>query len=756
MKKSINIYYTTLKFLSSLLFVLFFSKHVFSSEISLEIKGNNFTDEEVILSLLDETPLDLTEDYSNYIIKSLDNSQLFEEVSVIIEENKYIITITEFSNINKIFFENNERLKDEELLKIVDEFDLTNLNPIYINKFTTEIKKMYESFGYNNIDISYSEKINEESNIADIYFVINEGKLTKINKINFIGNDSLDDQALKNSIKSKTKTLLNIFANNNYKNYVVENDVRSLVNLYKDNGFIEIKIDYKVEYLTNNKVNIYFNIIEGDQHIFKSIKLVDQNNFLDNDKKIEIENKIKSSNYLEDSFSIKKVNKLKREISDIIISSGFNFFEVNSLQKIENNNIDIIYEVKSVNPKYVKQINIYGNSRTFDKVIRRELSLNEGDPIYTSQVNQIRDKLRSLNLFNSVEVKEVTVEDNIVDLIINIEERQTGTINAGLSVGTLDGFAVVAGLSERNFYGTGRSLDFSVNTSEDKTQFLLETTDRLSYENDVDITYRANYKEEDFDKSSSYKLNTFSTGAGISYNIINRLRHNLKIDYVIKDYQITNSSTVASAINNSSGENISYVLTNNLFYNTVKSLYLPKDGTIIRFDNSIETPTSSSNGYLKNILTIKNYKKIKKNIFSNQTRVGNIISLNDNDILTDDKFSLGGRWLRGFDTFGAGPRNSRTSYVGGKNLIVTKFDFSRELFSNSDFPVYLNFFNDYGLLWENKTKPTNNDSSIRSSVGLGIRYYSPIGPIGLSWGFPIADEEYDIKRMFLFSIGNID
>ena len=138
------------------------------------------------------------------------------------------------------------------------------------------------------------------------------------------------------------------------------------------------------------------------------------------------------------------------------------------------------------------------------------------------------------------------------------------------------------------------------------------------------------------------------------------------------------------------------------------------------------------------------------------TSIGNITSLSNNDILSDDKFSLGGRWLRGFDRFGAGPRNSRTSYVGGNNLIVTKLDYSRELYKNSDFPVFLNLFNDYGVVWENKTKPTNSDNSIRSSVGFGIKYYSPIGPIGFSWGFPIQDESYDIKRMFLFSVGNID
>ncbi|OUW95558.1 MAG: hypothetical protein CBD97_02815, partial [Pelagibacteraceae bacterium TMED237] len=199
MKKLKAIYYIILKSIINIFLIIFISKNALSNDIFIEIDGNNYTDDDVILSLLSDTPKELTEEYSNYIIKTLDNSQLFEDVSVRIEDNKYIISINEFSNINKIYFDNNERLKDEELLEIVDELNLTNLNPISINKFIFEIKKIYESFGYNNMDISYIKKMNKDANIADLYFDINEGKITKINKIYFKGNDILDNQILKNS-----------------------------------------------------------------------------------------------------------------------------------------------------------------------------------------------------------------------------------------------------------------------------------------------------------------------------------------------------------------------------------------------------------------------------------------------------------------------------------------------------------------------------------------------------------------------------
>ncbi len=745
-----------LKIIFNLIVLLFCCNTLLANNIQIEIKGNNFTDDNAILSLIENQPTEISLEFSNYLLKTLDNSMLFKNVLVSIDDKKYIITIEEYSNINKIYFDKNERLKDEELLKYSKELSLNNLNPSSINNFIFEIQKLYENFGYNNANIRYTEKIYEESNTADLYFEIDEGTITKIKNIYFRGNSKLSNGDLKSIINSKTKTLINIFANNNYKKFMVENDTRILRKHYLNNGFKDAKIDYTIEYLKSNKVNIYFNIDEGEIYYLKNISLMDEENIINKNLEENINAVINKSIKKNEIYSNNKIIEINKLVTDEIFKSGLDFFEVKTLEKKEDKSINILYNIVPIKPKYANQINIYGNSRTFDKVIRRELEVVEGDAIYSSQLERIQKKLNSLRLFKSVEIVEKEIGDDLVNIEINIEETQTGTFNAGLSFGTIDGLGLVAGLSERNFYGTGRSLTALINTTDNRTQFTLETTNRLIYENDVDITYRSKFKEEDFSIASSYKLDTFTVGFGIGYNLNNNLRHNVDLDYIIKDYEVTNSSTVASAIGNSSGESVSFVLKNQFFYNTLNSLIIPRNGRYLSYSNLIETPTSSSNGSIKNIITYKNFSEFGKNIFSYQIRAGNIVSLNDSDILTDDKFALGGRWLRGFDSYGAGPRNSRTSYVGGNNLVVTKLDYSRQLFRNSDFPVFFNLFNDYGLVWENKTKPTNNDNSLRSSAGFGIKYYSPIGPIGFTWGFPIIDESYDIKRMFLFSVGNID
>ena len=201
-----------------------------------------------------------------------------------------------------------------------------------------------------------------------------------------------------------------------------------------------------------------------------------------------------------------------------------------------------------------------GNNRTFDYVIRRELDIVEGDAIYENQIQNIRNKLISLNLFESVIVKEDIINNSTSNLIIEVNEKQTGTFNAGVSLGTIDGFSIVTGLRERNFYGTGRSLEILLNTSEDKNQFKLITSDRLSYEYDANINYSLNFKQDDFSKTSSYKLDTLSAGTGISYRLNKNLKHNIDLAYVLKDYNVTDSSTVSNSILTSSGTNMSYIL----------------------------------------------------------------------------------------------------------------------------------------------------------------------------------------------------
>ena len=257
------------------LLILFISAQSTSNEIKFEIKGNNYTDRDVILSLLTDLPESIDKEYANQIIKVLNESNLFSDVQVKLDKDKYIIIVKEYPNINKIDFKNNERLDDEELELISLQLNFNRFNSSSLNVFINEIKKVYESFGYNEVKIEYTDKINNQTNTVDIVFYIDEGRITKINQIFVYGNNQILAQEILQIIKSKTKTIRNIFANNNFKPAVVDRDKFLIQNYYKNNGFLDVKVNTKIEYLKSNKVNLYFDIKEGDVYSFSNINIKD-------------------------------------------------------------------------------------------------------------------------------------------------------------------------------------------------------------------------------------------------------------------------------------------------------------------------------------------------------------------------------------------------------------------------------------------------------------------------------------------------
>jgi len=735
------------------IFILFINFKVSAKDFI--IKGNKFTDEDILISIIGEIPDTDEKSKSNYILKELNNSGLFQTVEISYDDNNYYINVIEFSTINKFVFNENQRIKDEEIDNIINELDIFTLSEKNINYLIDELTQIYQSFGYNNIEIEYRiEKF--DNNSADVYLIFDEGKITKIKKINIIGNTKFDTNIILSKIKSKTKKITNIFANNNFKLFQVNSDTIRIKDFYKSQGYKDVNVDFNIEYFSNNKVEINFVIDEGKKYFFSSLKI--QNNLSSNN---EVNEKLKL--FIDDNFSFnteayntERLDQIEIKISKILENSGIQYFSIKTYEKISEFKANILFEISPTKPIYVNQINLTGNTRTYDYVIRRELEISEGDPINETKIKQINRKLNQLPFFGSVDVETDELNEVLKDININVEETQTGSFNVGLSIGTLDGASFVTGLKERNINGTGRSLEFLINTSEDNRKFTLSTTEKFVLNNQVNHKYSTFYKENDFSKSKSYKLNTFSLDTSFKYLFSDNVYHTIGLGYSLKDYIITDSNTVSSNILEASGESISFNISNEITRNTLNSFIMPTNGNYISFVNYLETPSSSANGFIKNIITGKKYYNLNNNILSVQARAGNIYSLNNNEILSDDKFSLGGRWLRGFDNFGAGPRNSRSTYVGGNNLLVAKFDYSKPITLNDQNPFYFNIFNDYGMIWGNKNEVTSSDQDLRASYGFGFNYYSPIGPIGFTWGFPLADKDYDVKRMFLFSVGNLN
>ena len=748
--------------------IILFSLLVFNNANSqnnkkIIIDGNENIDDEVIFSIIGNELENLNENKINTIIKKLFDTGNFKNIEVLNREKEIIIKIVENPIVNEINFIGNKRFKKELIFEQFNKNEyFQNYNTTKIYSFIDDLKLLYNSFGYNLVDITFEISQNQkENNFVDLNFYIDEGSISKIDNIYFVDNNNFSKRELLSIIKSKPKNFLRFFSNVNFKKFQIQNDLIRIKKYYKNNGFRDIVVDYKTEFIPKkNRFNIYFYLNEGLKYNFNEFSYdtsqinlnEEQNNKIDliiNDyysKKI-VKKKSYNKSYLEN---------IEELIIEYLYSEGLIFFEIEFLEKISQDQIDILFRIKTSEPKYVNQINIYGNTRTNDKVIRREIVVAEGDAVNDNLISRSKRNINSLGIFKKSSIKEKIIEDNKVNLEIELEEQSTGQFQIGVGFGTLEGVTFTSGLTEKNFGGEGRQVDVTINTADDNTKYNFGIVEPYIFNKKLDFIYGISYEDRDLSKSSSYDFSKFNTNIGFKYELIDDLKHISTLEYSLKDYTITDSSTVSDSIAKQSGNNADILFNNKFIYNKLNSFIRPTKGTYFSYINGISPATNSDNGYLKNVITYKKYYKYATNVISIQTKLGNITSLQNNEILTDDKFSLGGRWLRGFDSYGAGPRNSRTSYVGGNNLFVAKADLQRPLLKNSDNPVDLNIFLDAGTVFDNKTKPTNANESIRSSYGFGIKFYSPVGPVGFSWAFPIQSESYDIERMFLFTIGNLN
>ena len=731
-----------------------------NNNFDIEIIGSDYIDEEIILSLIQDKDKLNEEELLNLISKKLYSTGNFKNINISLKNNILLIDLIENPKINKIEFYNNERFKNAEIMDFYNQSVKSNtFNKIYIDEFISNLKDLYKSFAYNQILIEYSIIEIENSNMINLDFNFDEGKISKIGRVNFIGNNNFSKSDLNSVIISKTKKNILFFLKNNFKLHVVKQDINRLKTFYNNNAFKDTKVTFKTEYISNkNKFNIIFFIDEGIKYEFDNIDLLFDSINFSSDEVASLTNILenyKTKKLLNKNYKSSHVNNLKDILSDYIYNLGKNFFEIDILEKSENNKVSIIFKIRDVRPKYVNQINIIGNHRTLDKVIRREIIFYEGDPINDIMISESINNIKNLGFFKDVNIKENFINNNQVNLEIIVEEKSSGDFNIGLAFGTLEGATFISSLNQKNIAGTGRAVNIDVNTSDVNKKYAFNIREPRIYKK-MNLSYGVDYNELDYSSSSSYTLDKFNFNLGLDFAITSNIKDKISLLYELNNYQITNISDVSSGILESSGSNAIIKISNNISYNTTNSFIRPKDGFKLNFISTFSPITNSNDGYIKNILIYKKYLKFKNNILSVQSQLGNITSLQDDIIIDSDKFALGGYWMRGFDTRGVGPRNSSTSYVGGNNLFVTKFDFTRPLLSNTDNPLDFYVFTDFGSVFGNKSDPTNADESIRASAGYGIKFYSPIGPIGLSWGYVLQGESYDKKREFLFSIGNLN
>ncbi len=696
----------------------------------------------------------ITDEEINLLTKELYQSDFFDEISVKVNKNTIYIEVVETPIVNEIFFYGNNFLSDEQLKDIVNINKRDSFSKNKLNKAIERIKLQYSKTGRSFAKVEVSKKELSQSRV-NILFEITEGELVKVKKINFFGNKVFSNSQLKSVIKTKESKIYRFFGSSIFKEENIILDKNLLKKFYNRRGFIDFKVlSYKRELLpdyTGYNINIIIN--EGSPFIIN--KILFQNELSNVTKK----NLINQVFFKEgDVFDERSLEESKKKLNEFFEKDGFTFVKIQHkiLNKDKKNSkFDIKLIITEAIKSYIRRINIVGNTRTLDKVIRRELSLLEGDPFNGQKLKDSLNALKRLGYFKSVGVNILKTETpSVVDIELKIEENLTGSFSFGIGYDSVEKTSLAIGLQEKNFLGEGIKTRISINSSEKSTKYDIGITEPYFQDTPLSLSGDIFDQETEIGQKDIEKIG-FEIGFGFRlYDYSNRFGYRY-----VSSKTTTDDSFTGTSISGEEGIEIESSLINySISFNDTDSFLNPTEGVKKSLKMSVAGIGGDSN-FLKTEASFKQYIPFNYGdyVFSYGTKIGLISSLDDKKVTSSNRFYFNSNSVRGFDSNGIGPRdNGNDNAVGGNKFYTGQIEVKARKLVPGDLGIDISIFSDVGSLWDTDY-PTNvtgvNDSGPRASAGVAIYWNTAIGPLNFIWGWPISEESYDKDNNFKFSIG---
>jgi len=717
------------------------------------VNGERRLSESFILNYLPNYPdTTFSDEILNEFTKNLYKTGYFSLVKFNIKGDNLIIDVEEFPLINQITFSGNDLIEKDQLEKVIsiktrDVFSVDNLD-----QAVDEIRTEYQRIGRYLAEIKVKKNELSEGRV-DIHFDINEEKLLVVKNINFIGNKNFTDRELRSKISTKEDAWYKLFGSNKFIPERLEYDKDKLKKFYNERGFIDFRvISAKGELLPDiSGFNINFLIVEGERFVINELDFISSS--------IKDINK----NFLIDKISLKKNDyfdsRALEETTNFLINffkeKGFNFINVvPSIQK-DSNLVNISFSITEGEPKYINRINITGNTRTNDVVIRRELSLFEGDPFNRLKLDNSISALKRLGYFETVNYSLNNISYNKVDVNIDVKEVNTGSVSFGVGYSSLNNTSFSFGLREKNFLGEGKKVNFLANLSDKKSTYNIGITE--PYFMDRSLALSGNIFNENSENSKGdVKFTAKGLGFGIGFKS-NNLSQNFDYNFLTSKSTTSATSTAASETGEEGLEIITSSISHTIVKDTTNSFFNPNSGNRLKISNTL-AGIGGDASFIKSVINYRHYVPLNYGdyILAFKSGAGTISSL-DKKITSSNRFVIGGRTLRGFDNNGIGPRDTGNNQaVGGNNFYNFSFEIKSDEWMPDDTGLEWLLFTDIGSLWGTDFEANVrgvNDISPRITNGFGLSMITPVGPLQLLWGFPVSSKNYDIEENFQFSIG---
>ena len=714
------------------------------------INGNNRISDETIKVFSNTKGVNnLNENSINLILKSLYETGFFENIIIKIENNKLIINVIENPIIQTIFIEGIKTKKINDLIKdVITLKDRSSFNKISVKNDEILIINALKSKGYYFASLD-SSIVTLTDNKVNLIYKINLGDKARISKISFIGDKKFKDSKLRNIILSEEYRFWKIVSGKKFLNEDLMNyDKKLLNNFYKNKGFFNVSIESSfANYLGDNKFELVYNILANKKFYFNDLSVnlpidFDETNF-DNLKLIF--NELKGQSY-----SLNAIDEILNEIDTIVLNEQFEFLTSTVSEEIDNDLINLTFNIQETEKFYVEKINIYGNNITDETVIRNNLVVDEGDAFNELLHKKSINNIKSLNFFKSVRADVLNGSLNNQKIInINVEEKPTGQISVGAGVGT-DGGKVGFSIKESNFLGKGIGFGTDLSLSSESVRGLVSLTNPNYKGTNKSLNLSIESTVTDRLTNFGYKSNKtgFSVGSGFEY--YDDFILNMGISSYVE--KLETDSTASASMKKQKGSYFDTFFNYTLDYDKRNQRYQTTNGFRSRFTQNL--PILSENYSLTNTYDYKIYNEwFNENIASFGFFAKATNSSTGKDVKLSDRVALPSNKLRGFESGKVGPKDG-ADYIGGNyamaiNVSTTVPQMLPSL-ENIDFSFFIDAANVWGVDYNSDL---SNGSKLRSSFGMAVDLFTVIGPLNFSLSEVLSQDKNDITESFRFNLG---
>ncbi len=764
---------------------------------SIDVRGNQRIDDDVVASYLTISP---GKSFSNFdiddSIKALFATGLFSDVSIYQQSRVLVVEVSENATVNKVFFEGNKRIKEDVLKTSVS----MRAQGVYSDEQAASdverINLAYSRVGRRGAQVSY-EVIPLANNRVNVVYRINEGDKTKIASIIFEGNSAFPDRRLLDVIGTKQSTILSFLSTNDvYDQARVRADEERLRQFYFNKGFADFQIISTTADLDEvaNEYVIVFTIEEGPRYTFGNIAV---ESTIPGFGEADLSGSIETLSG--EHYSAKKVEETILAMTEHVAATGFAFVEVvpRGNRNFDTNTIDVTYLVDEGARVFIEDIRIIGNDRTRDYIIRREFDLSEGDAFNRVLINKTRDRIEGLGFFKSVNIttRPGSSPDRVV-VIVNVLEQSTGDISLSGGYSSNGGASADISFSERNFLGRGQYLKVGARRSEDEDSYVFNFTEPyfLGYRISAGIALQAT-RSDDIDERR-YAIDTNS--GTLTFGVPITEKFGTSVFYTYRDTNVEANPAIIDPgaapvrpLTNNNGQQgdvaneLSSALVNglgdftfsgfgySLLYSDLDDNKKPREGFRAAFSQTFYGAGGDAQ-YMSTEASIVAYHTLLEEediILFGRARAGHIeVFGNDNgtNFRTLDNFQARSNHIRGFESFGYGPRDPVTNDpLGGRTYWNATAEMRFPMpFVPRSLGLRSALFADVGQLTNvgqdaiNRFTAVNgpdatgqlDDDGIRSSVGASVIWDSPFGLLRADYAIPLSEETYDDTEEFSFGI----